>query len=468
MSKISANDSEERGWFLVSAVIMILFLTIIGFSIAQLVALQYQHTKRESFDQNAQLVAEAAIEQSVHQLNTDDTFAGYASSQQFFSNGTQGRATFTSTVTTNADGTSKTIVAIGNVYKRSGDATPYLTRKVRATVVGTGSSGYSVLTGPGGLILGGSANIINSDVYVSGTITLNGASKIGTSTNPVNVFAANNACPTGASPGPTYPQVCAGTQPITMAHSTNIYGSVCATGQTSTGPNNNIQPGTTGAGLEVGCVAPVTSPPTYDRQAQINAVTTTAAGTSNTYVCNSSPFNRTWPNNLKLTGNVGVGGSCNVTVNGNAYITGNLTINGSSKMIVANSLGATRPVIIVDGTITVAGSAAMIANSSGTGIEFISFKSTAPCNPGCTTVTGNDLKTSQALQTISVGGAVNLPGMVFDAYWSKVSLAGSGNVGAAAGQTVDLTGAGTVIFGTTLTSGSKTWTITSYQQLFSP
>lgn len=445
---------------------MTLFLTALGISIAALTSAQYQHTKREVSVENAQLLAEAVVEQSVQQLNTDDAFAGYTSAQEFFNNATQGRGTFTSTVTDNPDGNSKTIVAEGRVYRNSGDANPYITRKIKATVVGTTSGGYSVLSGPGGLILSGSANITNSQVYVSGTITLSGASKIGTYNNPVNVTVANNACPTGANPGPTYPQVCATGQPITMAHSTNIYGTVCATGQTSTGPNNNIQPGNGGLGLQVGCVGPVYPQVTYDRAAHISAVTTTGAGNSNTYVCNSWPFNRSWPGNLKLTGNVSVNSSCDVTINGNVYITGDLTIGGAARIRVADSLGATRPVVIVDGNISVGGSAGVIANSSGTGIEFISFRSSAACSPACTSVTGNDLKTSQNLQTITVGGAVNLPGVIFNAYWSKIALGGSGNVGAAAGQTVDLSGAGTIIFGTTLASGSKTWAITSYQPLY--
>jgi hypothetical protein len=457
----------QDGYFLVSAIVMMLFLTALGLSIATLTSAQYQHTHREVFVENSQLLAEAAIEQSVQQLNTDDAFPGYTSAQEFFNNSTQGKGTFTSTVTDNPDGNSKTIVAEGNVYRNSTDADAYITRKIKATVVGTTSGGYSVLSGPGGLILSGSANITNSQVYVSGTITLSGASKIGTYNNPVNVTVANNACPTGANPGPTYPQVCTGgSQPITMAHSTNIYGTVCATGQTSTGPNNNIQPGNGGSGLQVGCVGPVYPQVTYDRQAHINAVTTTGTGNSNTYVCNSWPFNRSWPGSLKLTGNVNVNSSCDVTINGNVYITGDLTIGGAAKIRVANSLGATRPVVIVDGNITVGGSASVIANSSGTGIEFISFRSSAACSPACTSITGNDLKTSQNLQTITVGGAVNLPGVIFNAYWSKVVLGGSGNVGAAAGQTVDLSGAGTIIFGTTLASGSKTWTITSYQPLY--
>lgn len=462
-------NKREDGYFLVTAIVITLFLTAIGLSIATLTTAQYQHTKRELFIENAQLLAEAAIEQSVHQLNTDDTFPGYTSAQQFFNNTTQGRGTFTSTVTDNADGNSKTIIAEGKLYRKSSDTSPYVTRKVKAIVVGTTSSGYSVLTGPGGLILNGSANITNTQVYVSGTITMNGASKIGTFNNPVNVTVANNACPSGANPGPTYPQVCNnGSQPISMSPGANIYGTVCATGQTSTGPNNNIQSGNGGGGLQSGCVAPVYPQLAYDRQAQINAVTVTGAGNSNTYSCNSGPFSRNWPANLKLTGNVSVARSCDVTINGNVYITGDLNIGGSARIKAANSLGATRPVVMVDGNITVGGSASMIANSAGTGIKFISFKSTASCSPNCVNVTGTDLKNSQNLTTITVGGATSVPGMIFQAYWSKVVLNGSGNMGAAAGQTVDLSGAGTVIFGTELASGSKTWAISSYQPLFEP
>ncbi len=473
---MSEIKQHERGWVLISAIIMILLLTSVGVSVGELTAEQYQHTVRESYDQNAQLVAEAGLEQSVHELNTDSSFAGYTSAQTFFDNTTQGKGTFTTTVTDNGDGKSKTIVSTGEVYHSDSDSTPYLTREVRATVVGTASSGYSVSSGPGGLILGGSANITNSNVYVDGTVSLSGASKIGTSSNPVNVDVANVACPTGSNPGPTYPTACSGTQPISLAYSTNIYGTVCATGQTSTGPNNNIQGGSTGAGLEAGCTAPAVSQPTYNRSGVISGITTTASGTSGSYAC-SGVKNITLPANIELTGStVSWGNSCVITVSGNVYIPGNLSVGGAVKVQVANSVGTTRPIVVVDGKISVGGSAAMIANSSGTGIDFVSFANciggtNSSCKNGTSnpaaTPTGTDLYNSQQQNDVSVGGAVNLPGMVFDAYWSEISVSGSGNVGAAAGQTVNMSGAGTVIFGTELSSGTKTWTITSYQPLYS-
>lgn len=462
--------TSQRGVVLIAALIMTSALVTIGIALASSVATRNHAAVEGVYSNNALLAAEAGVEQSVEQLNQSDTFGGYTTDQTFFDNNTQGKGVFTTAITASPDGTNaKIITAIGRVY-RQGITNPVEKRTIKVTVVGTSSAGYSVHTGPGGLILGGSANITNSDVYVNGTITLTGASKIGTASNPLKVYAANIACPTGSNPGSTYPTVCTdGSQPISMAYSTAIYGTVCATGQTSTGPNNNIKTGTGGQGLLPGCTAPAVSTPTYDRNAQISAVTTTKASTDSTINCSTwvSPngFVRTWPANLKITGNVDASSSCDLTITGNVYITGNLNIAGAAKIRVADSVGTTRPVVIVDGTITTGGSASFISNSSGTGIEFISFKSSASCSPSCTSLSGNDLKTSQSLQTITVGGASNLAGMIFDAYWGKISLSGSGNLGSAIGQTVDLSGAGTVTFGTSLSSGVRTWTITSYQQV---
>lgn len=459
--------APEEGWILVSAIVMILFLTAVALSISSLASVQYQDTVFHEYSQNASLVAEAGIERSVYELNTNNSFSGYSTPQTFFNNSNQGLGTYTTSVVSGASGNSKIITSTAEVYRSNNTSTPYVKRAIRVTVVGTGSTGYSVDSGPGGLILSGSANVTNSNIYVGGAITMSGAAQIGTASEPVKVDVGDDICPTGSNPGSTYPQVCTSGNPISLQYSTDIYGSVCATNQTSTGPNNNIQAGNGGSGLESGCVAPIASPPTYNWQAQESAVTTTGSGNSNNYVCNSWPFNRTWPANLELTGNVSIDSSCNLTIDGNAYITGNLTIGGASTITVANSAGTNMPVVLVDGTITVGGSAQMIADSAGTGIEFISLKADASCSPSCSSLTGTELYNSQSQTTVNVGGAVKVPGMIFDAYWGEVVIQGSGQVGAAAGQTVNLSGAGTVVFGTQLNTGSETWSITSYQPLYS-
>ncbi len=476
ISMLRKLKNQQNGMMLVSVMIITSVLIIIGFSIADLTISQYSISNRKVYTANALMVAEAGVEQSVKQINDNSNFTGYATDQVFFNNTTQGKGVYTVTVANDpGDTNAKIITATGKVSRYNKPTQVISTQIVKVTVVGTGSEGYSVHTGPGGLILGGSANITNSDVFVNGTITMSGASKIGTYAQPLDVQVAYQACPTGNTPGPTYPQVCTTGQPISTAWSTAIYGTVCATKQTSNNypsgnPSGNILPGSTGSGLQIGCTAPPVSPPSYDRAGQIAAVTSTVAGNNINYDCsqwqNPNGFVRTWPAKVKVTGNVSWSSSCDLTITGNAYITGNLDIGGAAKIRVANSVGTTRPVVIVDGTITTGGSAQMIANSSGTGIHFISFKSSASCSPNCTSVTGNDLKTSQNQTTVNIGGAANLPGMIFQAYWGKIVIGGSGTLGSAVGQTVDMSGAGTVTFGTALSSGNRTWTITSYQQKF--
>lgn len=460
----------QRGFVMVAIMVVGVALTVIAVGVVSLTSTTYSLAVKSTFSANATQVAEAGIETSLYQLNQNSNFTGYGTDQVFFNNATQGKGVYTTTITNVGTGNAKNIVSVGKVYRYGTTTNPVSTRKVKVVAVGTSSPGYSVHTGPGGLILTGSASITNSSVYVNGYINLAGASSIGTSSNPSNVFVSNVRCPLGASPGSTFPAQCPGTgtsaNPITMAYSTKIYGTVCATGQTSTGPNNNIQPGNGGSGLQTGCTAPQTSPPTYDRAAQIAAVTTTGAGNNNTYTCQSWPYNRTWPAKLKLTGNVSVAGSCNLVIRGDTYITGNLDIGGAATITIDDSVGATRPNIVVDGTITLGGSARILANNQGTGARFMSFKSSATCNPGCTALTGNDLYNSMNVTTVNVGGAVNLPGMIFQSYWGKIALSGSGNLGSAIGQTVDLSGAGTVLFGTSLGSGTTTWSITGYQRQF--
>jgi Tfp pilus assembly protein PilX len=456
-----ANDS---GSFVGAVLIITLVLTAIGISLAGIVTTQYSRTQKSTYVASALYVAEAGIEQTLQQLNQNDSFTGFDSEQTFFNNGQQGRAVYRTVVEDMADGNAKTITSTARIYNANNSTRPLSTRIVKVTVVGTGSEGYSVQTGPGGLILSGSANITNSDVYVNGTLKLTGAAKIGTVNQPLKVDVANQACP--ASGGPGFPQVCA-TQAIAMDWSTKIFGTVCATNQTSYGPDpaRNILPGVSGQGLVLGCTAPPITQPPFDKSAHVNSMTTTSA-VNNTYVCQSWPFDRTWPAKLRLNGNVSIDGSCNLVVRGDVYITGDLNIGGAATITVDNSVGAIRPKIVVDGKITVGGSGQVKANNVGTGIHFISMKSNASCAASCTALAGNELKNTQNLETISVGGAVNLPGMIFQAYWGRVTISGSGNIGSAVGQTVDMSGAGTVTFGTKLSSGAKTWTISSYQQRY--
>ncbi|MDQ3123950.1 MAG: hypothetical protein M3Q14_04700 [bacterium] len=457
-TRVSQNRliKDQRGIVLMTVLLIALLLTFVGMSLAQLAISQFVRTTRNVAVANSLLLAEAGIEQTLNQINIDNSFPGYPAEQEFFNNDKQGRGTFQTEITTGTSGNERLILSTGRTYRyNTGELIS--TRKIKVSIVGTSSSDYNVYTGPGGLILGGTSTLANSDVYVNGFINISGDAGIGTVNNPLLVNVANKQCPTGSNPGPTYPTICTGsTQPVT-AGGNGIYGTVCATGQTNSA---NIFPGSGGSGLIPGCTAPIVAPPTYDRNAHIARMDTEGNPTAATYQCNG---NKTWPDNLKLIGNVSIDkNSCNLTITGDVYITGNLVMKNHGRIRVADNL-ATQPVIVVDGTISTNNSIAVLPNNLGIGIRFISFKSAASCSPGCTDVTGTDLYNSQNLTTVDVKSNGGSPGTMMQAYWGKIYVAGNGAMGAAMGQTIEMYGTGDLIFGTNLSSGESTWTIRSYQ-----
>ncbi len=457
------TDLNEDGSLLVAALVVGMLMISLGIVLGNLATAQLIRTNRNISSLNALQIAEAGIEKSISQLNLDETFTGFLTDEVFFDNQQQGLGIFTTEI---VEGTEdeKFIISTGSVYRyQDTDGDPLSQRRIRVTVVGTESDGFSVHTGPGGLLLGGNASITNSDVHVNGFIELSGSAQIGTENDPRGVNVPNIRCPLGANPGDSYPEACAaGNEPITVGSNAAIYGSVCATHQTN---STNIFSGDGGEGLITGCTAPEVSPPVYDRQAQLDAVETIASSNDNQYRCQGSNNNITWPNNLRLNGNVSLGGNCTVNIEGDVHITGDFRTGGSSTVRIADAVGEDQPTVMVDGDIDVGGSGQFISNNQGVGGRFISFQSEADCNPDCVELSGNDLYNSQNQVTVDLGSGVNLAGMVFQSYWGTARLAGGGSVGAIAGQLVDLRGSGTVVFGTVLSSGEKTWRATSYQEL---
>ena len=458
-------ELDERGSLLIGALLISMLMIMLGTVLGNAAVAQLARTNRNIAVLNALQVAEAGVEKTISQLNVDDEFLGFTDDEVFFDNELQGTGIFRTEIIEGAEN-EKFILSIGEVYRyQDANGSPLNRRVLRVTVVGTESDGFSVHTGPGGLLLGGGANITNSDVYVNGFIDLAGQSQIGTPNDPRGVSVANIRCPLGSNPGASYPEQCSsGNEPITVGSNAAVYGSVCATHQTN---NTNIFTGDGGDGLIIGCTAPEVSPPEYDRQAHIDVVEIVAASNDNQYRCQGQNNNVSWPANLQLTGNISLTGNCTINVEGDIYITGNLRTGGSSSIRVSDTVGEEQPTIIVDGDIDIGGSGQFISNNQGTGAKFISFQSNASCNPGCTELSGNELSSSQSQVTVDIGSGVNLAGMVFQSYWGTARLAGGGSVGAIAGQTVDMRGSGTVVFGTTLSSGVKTWRATGYQELSS-
>jgi Tfp pilus assembly protein PilX len=422
---------------------------------------------------DAQMTADAGLDYAMNRMNTVANWAGTAGEQTLMSDMTQNlKLTYQVIVADGVDSTHKTLTVTARVYSPASAGSASVTRKYLMDIVAvtSGVGPTSVATGVGGLILNSNAKISGGDVVVNGKITMNNNAQIGLTTNSVNIRAAHQSCPSPANS--TYPQVCGSGQgePITMGTNAKIYANVQAKNQTT--GTNMFNPGL------VPCSGTNCDPialPAYDRAAQVAAVSTTYASTDSAIACGNNQT-KSWPANVKITGDITTGNDCTVTVNGNTWITGNVTMGNNAKFIVANSLGTTAPTLMVDGGNTsgtggfrFGNNSQILPNSTGTGMQVVSFWSNSSCSPDCTNLTGTDLYNSQNVVTIDLNNNGSAQNSILWSRWTKVRISNNAALGAVTGQTVEL-GSNAVINFTASVPGSDnrvtTWTKRGYMRVY--
>jgi hypothetical protein len=165
---------------------------------------------------------------------------------------------------------------------------------------------------------------------------------------------------------------------------------------------------------------------------------------------------------------VTVSNNCIVTVEGDVWITGTLTVSNSAQLVVSNSLGTTRPNLMIDGSVVNFNNSALLkSNTSSTGFQIITYRSSPSCSPDCGTLTGQELYNSRNLTTINLNNSASGPNTIFYARWTRVTVNNSGAIGALVGQTVQLSNSSTITFGTSVPGGSTTsWVIDRYRRTF--
>lgn len=452
---VTTSDWKQRGSALLSVIIMFPFLLLVIALYMELSVASFNQSRGDQYRTHAQLATDAGTDYAVQQINADQDWTGTSVPIELHNDG-KIKTTYEITVS-DVDDDTKTITSIGKIYSPVSATTPRNTVTIKTDLRAITAGDFSIVTGVGGLYMSNSAKIMGGDVHVNGEVSLSNTAQIGLSTNPVNLSVAHQNCPIPVDA--TYPQLCGSGngQPITLNNQAHIYGDVKANNQTSTA-------GMTGPGLTAGSGVPAMPLPVHDRAAQIAAVaSTTDAGSAG---CSSGT--RTWAANLKITGNVSITGSCQVTVLGNVWITGTLTARNSSQIIVSDSLGTTRPDIMIDGSSAQFQNTALLkSNSSGTGFQVVTYRSSPSCSPDCANVTGQELYNSRNLTTISLANSASAPNTIFYAKWTRVTVGNSGQIGALVGQTVELTNTGTITFGTSVSGGGTTgWVIDNYRRTF--
>lgn len=464
--KVKRN--QQDGFILPVLLITGLMIVLIIVAVSGQSVTNKQTALHANYAVNAQMAADAGLDNAMNKMNTVANWTGDGSEQTLMSDATQNiKTTYTTVVIDTADPTKKSLDVTAKTYSPITAVTPKVIRKysmdIEAVTSGTGAS--SVVTGVGGLVLDGNAKVTGGDVVVDGTITASNGSQIGLSTNPVNVRVADQACPIPANS--TYPQVCGAgqPQPIQLNNNSVIYGNVQATNQTV--GTNMYNPGLI-AGSHFDPVA-LTS---FDRasfKAAVNASGQTMTGAQASNCPNGGTIN--WPANVKITGDVSIQNKCTIKINGNVWITGFVNIQNNANLVVQSGVGTTTPNIVVDGSagFVIGNKGSITPNASGTSVEILTFWSTAPCSPDCSSISGTDLYNSQNTLTLDLSNTGSAPGAVLYAYWSKVRLSNNGSLGAVTGQTVEL-GNNAVINFTASVPGSNnlvtTWVKRGYMRVY--
>jgi hypothetical protein len=445
---------NQDGTIILLFVITLPFLILIAMYYTSLSLTSFQVARFDQLHTEAQLAADAGADYSIEQISQNSNWTGTTGEVTLHSD-TKLRTTFTASISGNSS--SKTVAVTGRTYWPASTATVSRSVSIYVDLYPVITGNYSIVAGAGGLFMSNSSKIVGGNALINGEINMSNSAQIGLSTNPVNVQVADDVCPNPANA--TYPRVCnsgENGQPITINNTAHIYGAVTATNQTNGSGMSNT-------GLVANSTVAPQALPTYDRAGQKAAVTTNMTGAAAS--C-SGHSNVTWAANTKITGNVTISNQCSVTVMGNIWITGSLSLSNSTKLIVDNSLAGTRPNIMVDSSsgVNFSNSAQIVANASGTGMEFYTFYSTAGCSPDCATVTGTDLANSRSISTISMSQTASAPNSILYAYWSQVQLGNSGQIGAVIGQTIQLNNTATITFGSSTGVGNTTWVVKGYQR----
>lgn len=446
------------GSMLLLFIIVLPFLMLIATYYMDLSVSGFRLARQDQLHTISQLAADAGADYALKQISLDSGWAGTAGETELINAG-DSRSTYEIAVN-DVSPSEKTLTVTGRSYRPSNAPTPLTSVIIKVDLRPVESGSYSVVSGQGGLKMSNSSKITGGNVLINGEITMSNFAQIGLSTNPVSISVANQICPIPADG--TYPRLCnAGenNNPIEISNSAHIYGNVKANYQSSGS-------GMTDPGLTASSGVNPEPLPSYDRDTQKAAVATTIS--SSAASCWGSQ-SKTWAANTKVSGNATLSNGCTVTVNGNIWVTGNLYLSNLSKLIVADSLGATRPVIMVDGSsgAIFSNGSKIISNASGTGAQIITYWSTASCSPDCADVTGTDLNNSRSRTTIALSNSSEGAQSIFYARWTQVNLSNGGQVGAVVGQTIQMSNTATVTFGAAVGgSAINQWVVDGYRRSF--
>jgi len=459
------------GYILAVLIVTVMFTMLAVTYITSLSLTTYNLATRDIYRANAQMTADAALDYALATLNTQGEGAlssSYTAEETFLNDGNT-TTTYQYALLDGAD-TDRKIVSVIAQSKVGGETK--ITRRYELDVqrITNGVGITSVVSGVGDLNMNNNSRITGGDVVVNGRLLMSNNSQIGLSTTPlankVNIRVAHNSCPIPADS--TFPQLCGSGngESISMNNNSVIYGDVQANNQTTSSRMYN-------PGLTANSGVPLAAFPNFDRATLTGYVD--YAPNHPSIRCPNNNGNITWPNQkIRITGDFTSGNNCRVTILDDVWVTGKVDTGNQGRFIVSDTTTAKlgrRPYFIVDGQagFKLSNNGVVTPNSSGDGIEVRTFYSRASCSPNCTTVTGPDLKNSLNDVTIDLGNNGNAPNSVFIAQWSRVRISNNGQLGAVAGQSVELSNQAVINFTASVPGSNNlttTWAKRGYMRVY--
>jgi hypothetical protein len=448
---------SQKGSILISLIITFPFLIIIIVSYLGLSVSSLTVARKDQFITHSQFAADAGVEVSLNEINTDDTWTGSGGEIELLDDGNV-RTTYEVTVN-EVDDENKEVVSVGRTYWPAGSSTPKSSITLTTTVTSVTSGDFSIVTGVGGLIMQNSARVLGGEIYVNGSLSMTNTAQIGLSFDPVTINVAHQDCPNPADA--TYPRLCnsgENGQPISISNQAHIYGTVNANNQVSGA-------GMSDPGLSATTGVTPQALPDHDRNAQIAAVAQEITGADASCTGNET---KTIAANTKVNGNVTAAQNCHIVVEGDLWITGTFRLTNSSNLDISDAVGDQEANIMIDGAggVEIRNSSSINSNSFDRGAKLITYWSDATCSPGCADVTGTDLDDSRYITTITIDNTTAAAETIFYAKWSQVELVNSTAVGALVGQTVFLRNSGTITFGSSVSLTNTYWIISGYRRTF--
>lgn len=480
------KTSNQNGFVMATLLSVIVIITVLITAVITRGVANHQSAVFQNSRMNSQFASDAGLDVGIYQLNQDANYTGTSGEIELLNSGDV-KTTYEVEVADGATDEKKIITSTGRTYSPVSSTSPKATRvfQVEVEAVTSGTGPGSVVSGVGGLILNNNAKITGGDVIVNGTVTVNNNAQIGLSTNPINLRVAHQSCPSPVNA--TYPQVCTTGQPIT--NNGLIYANVQAQNQTNS--SGMSMPGLIIVPPDLTSKFDPVAVPGYDRAGhkallQLPSTDPNLAGyaPNNAAVSCGNNQSKTWSANIKITGNISLGNNCTVTITGNVWITGNLSFGNNSTIQISNSLGTTRPVIMIDGAsgIVTGNNSRILPNNVSTGAEVVTtWWNTNTATNGnfncggiadlldCTSVTGLALSTSQATTTISLSNNANASGTIFRTLWSRAVISNNSSLGAVAGQTIQLGNNAVINFTATIAGSDNlttTWVKRGYLRVF--